>query len=469
MAELVHRLSEHKMLMAAPRAELEWLARHGTLRQLCEGEVLSSKGVPVAGLFVILSGRLAIFMDRGAGRNKLMEWRGGDITGMLPYSRLVSPPADSVAQEPTEILTIPREQLEELTRECHEITTILVHLMVDRSRAFTSSGLHDEKMVSLGKLSAGLAHELNNPVAAMERSAALLESRLHEMEEATLALGAARLTSEQLKAIDDIREACFSHCSHGVLSPVEQAQREDTLTDWLEAHDVDSALAPPLADAAVTVEALDRMAAVVSGKTLDAVLRWQAAVRSAREISSEIQHAAKRVSGIVTAIKGFTHMDQAVVAEPVDLESSLNNTVTVLRSKARMKAVSVAITLPSTLPRALGFAGELNQIWANLLDNALDAVSESGQVEVIAGCERQRIHVSVVDNGPGIPADVSQRIFEPFFTTKPVGKGTGLGLDIVRRLVVHNDGEIEVKSVPGRTEFRVSLPVAEVPHVGAQP
>ncbi len=181
-ADLVDRLAQHKTLGAAPREELAWLAAHGSLRQMNAGEVLTAKGSQVSGLFVVLSGRIAIFVDRGAGLNKIMEWREGDVTGMLPYSRLVSPPGDSMAQEPTTILDVPRECLPALIRECHEITSILVHTMVDRARAFTSSNLHDEKMVSLGKLSAGLAHELNNPASAIERSATLLEDRLEDAE-----------------------------------------------------------------------------------------------------------------------------------------------------------------------------------------------------------------------------------------------------------------------------------------------
>ena len=151
-------------------------------------------GVPVDGLFVVLTGHVAIFVDRGAGRHKVMEWRAGDVTGVLPYSRLVSSPGDSVAQEPSDIFVVARGDLAAMIRECHEVTSILVHKMVDRARVFTSSGLHDEKMISLGKLSAGLAHELNNPASAIERSAALLEDRLEDAEQATRALGAARLT-----------------------------------------------------------------------------------------------------------------------------------------------------------------------------------------------------------------------------------------------------------------------------------
>jgi signal transduction histidine kinase len=159
-------------------------------------------------------------------------------------------------------------------------------------------------------------------------------------------------------------------------------------------------------------------------------------------------------------------MDQAVVAEPVDLSTSLGNTVTVLASKAKSKSVAVSVDVEPGLPKARGFAGELNQIWANLIDNALDAVPPSGRIEVTAKRERQQVVVRVIDNGPGIPPDVRDHIFDPFFTTKPVGKGTGLGLDIVRRLVSHNDAEIEVDSTPGRTEFRVALPLADAGQAG---
>jgi signal transduction histidine kinase len=466
-ADLVERLAGHKTLGAAPREELAWLGSHGTLRHLDQGEVLSAKGEPVTGLFVVLAGHIAIYIDRGAGRHRVIEWRAGDVAGMLPYSRLVSPPGHSVAQEPSEILEVPRDDLAAMTRDCPEITSILVHKMLDRSRIFTSSGLQDEKMISLGKLSAGLAHELNNPASAIERSAAMLEDRLDDVEQATLALGAAKLTDSQLAAVDAMRASCLTARLAGVLSPIQQAEREDDIADWLADHRLDTALAGPLGETAVTLEALDRMALAISGPPLGAVLRWVAAGCTVRGIASEIQEAAMRISGLVTAIKGFTHMDQATVAEAVDLTSSLANTVAVLAAKARSKSVAVTVTIPPDLPRVLGFIGELNQIWANLIDNALDAVPDRGRVDITANCERQQVVVRVIDNGPGIPEEIRGRLFEPFFTTKPVGKGTGLGLDIVRRLINHNDAEIEVESVPGRTEFRVTLPLAEAQGAGA--
>ncbi len=458
--DLIDRLAEHKTLGAAPREELAWLAAHGTLRELEAGEVLSHKGKPVEGLYILLTGHASLSVDRGSGPQKMIEWHAGEISGVLPYSRLQTPPGDAVAEEPTEILSIPREELQALTRECFVVTGILVHTMLDRARLFTSGDLQNEKMISLGKLSAGLAHELNNPASAIERSAALLEDRLGEAETATHALGAARLNDTQLRGVDAIRVACLKP-AQGVRSPIEQADREEAIQDWLAEHGLDTRSAESLADTQVTFEALDALAATVQGPTLDAVLRWAAAGCSVRNLAAEIQDAAMRVSGLVMAIKGFTHMDQAMVAEPVELGPSLGNTVTVLRAKAGQKSAAVAIELEAGLPRVHGFAGELNQIWGNLIDNALDAVPDGGRVEVEAKRDGERVVVSVIDNGPGIPAAIRESIFDPFFTTKPMGQGTGLGLDIVRRLVRHNGGTIEVDSQPGRTEFRVRLPIAE--------
>ena len=216
-----------------------------------------------------------------------------------------------------------------------------------------------------------------------------------------------------------------------------------------------------LADTPVTFEALDQLAATVEGPALDAVIRWAAAGCAVRGLASEIQEAAMRISGLVMAIKGFTHMDQAMVAEPVDLGPNLSNTVIVMRAKARQKSAEVAIELEPGLPLVRGFAGELNQVWGNLIDNALDAIQNGGRLEVNARRDGQRVIVRIVDNGPGIPPQILSRIFDPFFTTKPMGQGTGLGLDIVRRLVLHNDGNIEVDSKPGRTEFRVALLIAD--------
>jgi signal transduction histidine kinase len=460
---LVDRLASHRTLGKAPRKELEWLAAHGNIRRLQAGDLVATKNAPIENIWIVLSGRMAIFVDRGAGSHKMMEWREGDVSGVLPYSRMKNPPGDTRALEDLEVLAIPVDCHREMIRECQEVTSILVHIMLDRARVFTSSDLHDEKMVSLGKLSAGLAHELNNPAAAIERTATLLAERLAGAEEAARSLGGARLSDAQLAAVDAARESCLATRTAGVRSPIEQAEHEDAIAAWLSAHRLDPKNAEALAETAVTTEALDRLAAAVEGPALDLALRWAANACAVRALAREIQEAAIRISGIVLAVKGFTHMDQATVAEPVDLARGLSNTVAVLRSKAKTKSASVTIQVEPDLPRVLGFAGELNQVWGNLIDNALDAIPEGGRVDVLAARENGSVVVRIVDHGSGIPEEIQGRIFDPFFTTKPMGEGTGLGLDIVRRLVRHNDGEISVESRPGRTEFRVVLQRADAP------
>ncbi len=456
---LVERLVQHRILGAAPRPELEWIAARGFVKSLAVGEQLARIGMPVEGMYAMLSGRMAIFHDKGGAPRKLADWQGGDVTGLLPYSRLVKSPGNSFAEEPCEIFILPRAHMVALPRECPELTAILVHRMVDRAREFTSNELHDEKLVSLGRLSAGLAHELNNPSAAIERSAAMLAERLDELEKAARVICGAGLTEAQFDAVDALRNACAVAPETGVRSPLQQAEREEAIADWLDDRGLDTSSAEALADTMVSADALDRLSKVVEGPALNAALRWAAAGCSVRRLASEIQEAGTRIAGLVLAVKGFTHMDQATAAEPVDLAQGLSNTIAVLKAKARSKAVAVSVELEPDLPRVRGFAGELNQIWGNLIDNALDAVSEKGRVDVAAGRHNGRICVRVADNGSGIPAEIRDRIFDPFFTTKPAGLGTGLGLDIVRRLVQHNDGTIEVDSAPGRTEFRVSLPI----------
>ena len=416
----------------------------------------------VQALHVVLCGRLVLFVDRGAGPTKLVEWREGDVTGLLPYSRLVTAPGDSKAFEPLELFSIPREHHQEMTRECFELTSILVHTMVDRARMFTSNDLLNEKMVSLGKLSAGLAHELNNPVAAIERCASMLEGRVRESDEATRGLAAARLSDEQIVAADAIRAACMKEQIQGVRSPLEQLDREEAISEWLVSHGLDTANAEVLADTDVSFESLALLVGAVERQALNAVLRWAVAGSAVRNLTSQIQDCSRRISKLVTAVKGFTHMDQANVTGTVDLGPSLGNTVAVLKAKAQGKSVGVTLELEAELPKVRGYAGELNQVWGNLIDNALDAAATGGRVEVVAAREDKSVVVRIRDDGPGIPAEIRDRVFDPFFTTKAMGEGTGLGLDIARRLTRHNDGSIDFESQPGRTEFRVTLPISDI-------
>jgi signal transduction histidine kinase len=459
-AALLDRLASHHALTGVPTTELEWLVAHGTLECLETGTLLTRKGEPVEALYVILSGHLSHLVDQGGTWRKAIDWRAGDVTGMLPYSRMVVAPGNTLVQERSEIFRVDRAHLAAIAIECPHVTAALVHVMVDRARTFKVSDLQVEKMASLGKLAAGLAHELNNPASAAARSAQLVSEALIESDDASRALGAAGLDAKANALIERVRTVCLTTTTTSVLSPLERADREESFTDWLADHDVDDSLAAPLAETPVSLGLLDELAESLSGDKLRAALRWVATGCVVRGLARDIERAASRVHTLVTAVKGFTYMDHASAPEPVDLAKGLSDTLAVMGAKARGRSVSVTVDVPENLPRARGFGGELNQVWANLVDNAIDAVNDGGHVSVTARAEGGKVIVRVTDDGPGIPADVKSRIFDPFFTTKAVGKGTGLGLDIVRRLVDRNDGLIDVESAPGRTEFRVTLPLA---------
>jgi len=458
-ADLLARLAAHRAFASVPPDELQWLVAHGTLERLEPGSMIARKGEPVEALYVILSGHVAHLTDQGGTWRKAMDWRGGDVTGMLPYSRLANAPGNSVIQETTELLRVERVYLPAIPIECPHVTAALVHEMVDRARAFKVSDLQVEKMASLGKLAAGLAHELNNPASAAARSAQLVSEALAESDDAARALGAAGLDAKDMALIERLRAVCLGAHTSSVLSPLERADREEAFSEWLLDHDADDLLAASLAETEVTLAMLDELAAALEGDKLLASLRWVAAGCTVRGLARDIERAASRVHELVSAVKGFTYMDHAASPEPVDVRKGLTDTLAVMAAKARGKSVAMTVDVPSDLPRVRGLGGELNQIWANLVDNALDAVKDGGRVTVTARAEGATVVVRVVDNGSGIPADVKSRIFDPFFTTKPVGHGTGLGLDIVRRLVDRNDGMIDLESAPGHTEFRVVLPV----------
>jgi signal transduction histidine kinase len=301
---------------------------------------------------------------------------------------------------------------------------------------------------------------LNNPASAVARSAATLREYLAEVETASRAMAAARLSDADLAAIEGVHRACATAGTRTHRSPIERADREDEIAAWLDSHGVDGRLAESLADSVVTVRAFDELASTLDGDRLTATLRWIAAICAARRLADEIETASSRIHHLVAAVRGFTYLDQAAVPKPVDIGQGLSDTLVVLGSKARTRSIATSLTVAPGLPPVDGYGGELNQVWANLIDNALDAVPPSGgRVDVSAAREGRFVVVRIADNGPGIPEDAQHRLFEPFFTTKPVGVGTGLGLDIARRIVNRHEGNIEFDTGPGGTEFRVLLPV----------
>ena len=458
--DVVARLAAHRTIGSAPRRELEWLAAHGVLQHFAVGENLAKRGEQPTTMLVMLEGKGGMYVDRGVGRRKVTEWHGGDVTGVLPFSRMGPPSGDPLIDEAAIGLVVHRDEFPEMIRECPEITARLVHTMIDRVKHFASTDWQDDKMMSLGRLSAGLSHELNNPASAAARGAKQLGDVLSQLDGAVNSLAGVQLSSEQRSRIAALRERGGGDIA--AVSPIERADREDELSAWLTQHQADDAAAATLSSMGITSQMLEELSKGLSADALDAAVRWIAAGHTARALASDVERATRRIHDLVSAVKRFTNMDRPTVSEPQNIAQSLADTVAVLAAKARAKSADVTLDVPADLPFVKVYGGELNQVWSNLLDNALDSLRENGHIAVTARQEQNcLVVVRVTDDGVGIPAEHLNRVFDPFFTTKPVGQGTGLGLDIARRIVHRHDGHINVESRPGggRTEFRVSLPV----------
>jgi signal transduction histidine kinase len=469
--DIFQRLRRNRTLAEVPDEELAWLAARGELRRYDPGEFMLRRGddmtTGVMGLQVVLLGHFGVQRGVGGARRMVMEWREGDITGVLPFSRMKVSQSEVVTDTTVEVFSLHPEHFPELVRECPEITAMCVHTMVDRARVFNTSDLQAEKMVSLGKLSAGLAHELNNPASAIARSARGLHARMGDADRAARALAGVGLSEIQLEAVDRVRAACMG--APPSLSPLDRADREDAIADWLDAHGADGSAVEALAETSVTLDALDSLAEHLEGEALDAALDWVAAGCAVRILAEEGERAGAKISDLVGAMKRLTHMDRAPVPEPIDIERGLRDTLMVLGHKARDKSIDLKIDVAPSLPLVSAVGGELEQVWMNVLDNAFDAVDLGGHVSVTAKPEGRSLVVRVVDDGPGISPDLRNRIFDPFFTTKGPGDGTGLGLDIARTHLEKHGGSIDFDSRPGRTEFRMRLPVASlVAHPAAQ-
>jgi signal transduction histidine kinase len=345
---------------------------------------------------------------------------------------------------------------EEMFHRLPELVRRLVGLLADRVRSVTRQEQQHEKLAALGKLSAGLAHELNNPSAAARRSAAALRDCLARLR------GAARSTSigpqdcallaqreEEIRA--SLKPAQFK-------DELARADRQDAIQSWLESRNVADAwkLAPSLAEANLTDANLESFAEA-AGDSLGPEFTRLATLLEMDRIAEELDHSSARISDLIKAIKEYSYMDQAPVQE-VDIEHSLETTLTIMHHKLK-RGITVAREYAPNLPKVMANGSELNQVWTNLIDNAADAMKEKGKLTIRAVRENEYVLVEIVDDGPGIPPEVQSRIFEPFFTTKGVGEGTGLGLDIVNRIVKNARGQVNVISSPGDTRFQIRIPI----------
>jgi signal transduction histidine kinase len=453
--DLVAALRQVPAFAGLPEPQLQWLASHSEVVHFQAGDLLFKKGDPVDYMLVILEGKTRFQTDLNGQGRSFGGLEKGSITGVLPYSRLKTAGGYGVALEPTTVMRMHRDHLPEMEKVAPEMVKVLVEVMTTRVREYTSFQQQNEKMLALGKLSAGLAHELNNPASAMVRSASELKRRLRAVPERFKHVLYARMTPEAVDAVTDLLGRLAQPVAWASLSPLERSDKEEELAAWLERRGVEdgSLYAATFLESGLGADSLEIMAGRVPPPALSALVGWLENSLASEKLVQDIEEAARRISSLVQSVKAYSHMDQAPDRRPLDLASDLRSTLTMLGHKVRAKNIAVKLHLPPGLPKIPGWADELNQVWTNLIDNALDAMDRGGRLEISAAVEEGCLVVRVVDDGPGIPAEIRSRIFDPFFTTKAAGHGTGLGLDIVRRIVEHHEAEIRVDSHPGRTEF----------------
>lgn len=448
-------------LQGLPLEQIQFILDRSEIRHYPLDSFLFRSEEPADNMTFILEGHFKIYIQNQGNTNFVAELNAGDITGLLPFSRMEKARANAVATEESWALQFPRTAMRELIQNNYELTESLVHLMTGRVRNFTTLQQQNERMVSLGKLSAGLAHELNNPTAAIGRSAKVLIE--NQKENLLLWQELLRLQKplDALKWIQQLSEEILQaeESNWGIL---QQQEQEDEWLDYFEEQGYEDAdalieylvskkLAPPHFDAFMETWPLAQRKPILD--LLSALLRQAS-------LYEDVATAAERISELVGSIKSFTHMDQAQDKGMASLTSFLNSTLKILDHKLRKHTIDLQKDFPSDLPQIPLRIGQVNQVFTNLIDNAIDALKEAEhpQIKISIFMQRDNAFVKIEDNGPGIPEDLKALIFDPFFTTKGVGEGSGMGLEISRRIIEQHGGKLELESAQNPTIFSICLP-----------
>ena len=456
------RLRTVPLFSELPTEDLERLSVGTEEVLLPAGTLLFSEGDRGDRAFVVLEGQIEI-VKATVGGEVLLAVQSEGVVGEMALLEDAPRNASVRARSDVSLLAIPKARLDELLDSSPSASRAFFEVMLGRWRDTQASLQQSERMAQLGTLTAGLAHELNNPAAAVNRSAGQLAEAMERYgnARAVVALG---LGEASLGFLEDLIGSIRQRSGGGSsLSALDRADFEDDVEAWLADHDVDRSweLAPGLVDAGVTLDRLSELADQVEGSKLAGVIDLIGAAQEQLALLYQVEEGTRRMSAIVKALKSYAYLDQAPV-QNVDVTAGLNDTLMLLEHKT--KDIEVHREYADDLPRIEALGGELNQVWTNLIDNALYAVTESektdGRLIVRATPTESGVVVEVEDNGPGIPEEIQSRIFDSFFTTKPPGSGTGLGLDISRNIVIyHHGGNLTVESQPGRTVFRVELPL----------
>jgi len=442
-----------------PEEQIDWFLSQSREVGLKAGEVYARQGDPADAMFVILEGEVQWRGEFG-GETFVSSSKIGAVTGTLPYSRMKQFTVTARAVANSRVLRFPADSFPDLIHKMPELAKRLVGVMADRIRESTRMEQQRERLAGLGKLSAGLAHELNNPASAAKRAAAQLRETLYRIKEASHELGRRELTPTQKAEIEKL-EASFTQRDEPPPDALTVSDLEDQIDSLLRSHGQNDLwqLAAELAQRGIKPVALESLFANLdAGSARAALVRIAASVEIA-SLLKEIESSTSRISDLVRAIKEYTFMDQSPV-QNVDVVKSIETTLTILNHKLK-RGVMVQRNYQTVPLLVNSFGSELNQVWTNLIDNAIDAMSGKGELRVRTYRDDGCVVVEIGDNGPGISAEIKPHIFEPFFTTKGVGEGTGLGLDMVQRIVKKHHGNIQVDSQPGDTRFQVWLPLAD--------
>jgi signal transduction histidine kinase len=429
------------------------LMPYGRELSLQAGDLLFDETATVDSFYVVLAGEVGISRLDGAEEISLDTHGTGEFTGGLAVLTGRTSIHRARVAGSSRVLEIDSETFRRVAVELPEVADVFISGLARRMRFTQRAFRQQEKLAALGKLSAGLTHELNNPAAAAKRASeelgnAVLEAQLTALEHDR------RFSPDERRALIALQRETAAGIAP--LDPLLLSDAEEELAEWLDEHRVDDPwdLAATLAAAGVEAGRLKQLAEALEVESLAAGLGWLAKTVELVGLADEVATSAGRISELVGAMKDYTYMDRAAMGE-VDVTAGLENTLTILGHK--LKDFPVRREYAEDLPKVQGNGGELNQVWTNLLDNAIDALDGRGNITVRAFEEEDRVVVEVTDDGPGIPREAQGHVFEPFYTTKEVGAGTGLGLDVARRIVVAHGGEISVRSKPGETTFTVKL------------
>ena len=457
--EIIAALKRVAPLQGMEEREYEWLATHGMERFAETGATLFHEGEPAHRMTILLKGEVHVRRERG-GPEALFIGRSGQITGLLPFSRMKNFGGLGYTTAPTWGLEYEKTLFPEMVLAVPSITQRCVSVMLDRVREVTRMEQQTEKLNALGKLAANLAHELNNPASAAQRAASGLLDELRTYGHEKYKLGSLCLADEQMQQIrawqESIREAAKQHTD-----PAQNPAREDALQKWLRGHAIEQTwqITPELAESGITVAQLEPLASFLDPHAIVVVLSQFTSSLRAERIAEAMLDSTARIFDLIRAIKDYSYMDQAPIQE-IDVPQALETTLAMLQS--RLEHVKVERRYAPGLPLIAAYGSELNQVWMALLENALDAIQDRGTLTLSVQVSGDMLLIEVWDDGPGIPAELTDRIFEPFFTTKAPGRGLGLGLDTVQRIVRKHRGYVRVQSEPGSTCFQVRVPIEQL-------